>query len=375
MNSSARAYAIKKNSTLIFLSSVLLGFLGFAIYCSTLLIPLILAALASTSLPLPQALVSFIAVLPLLVLVLGVMETLRYLHNSYTEDFYWFYLVQRRKELLQPDKSKGSGRNFVKRVEWYDEAIQERNNKLGKDFAERNLGFVLALLAGLPFGIYLATKILPEVIAILATKGLSYSLAVCLGGVVAGLALIILSIMLIAFPSWGAVLWEKCWVNIQKMREGKYSASFSLLSIAGGLGFATYLSYIIYPLLLNSLTLFASSGLAVFTSLAVCVGLLIFLPYLANRLVWFIFPKDSSNKYEQSPDLEDYEGAVFPSYEGIELPSPKVRSFDLGEFKSKKEGREYEQLKNAVFAEGGVERELKKLYEEASDPQRHSYAL
>ena len=303
-----------KTALLVFELLVFLGALGFGIYCYALTISLILSALAATSMP--YGLAVFIAILPLLVGVAIMAKLLQFLMSKGLLLLQMMTLMMEEAALEQKKANNNSlleseEQRLSRITAWFAgmpkriiAAIMENPARIF--FA---ISSVFSFPTAIGFGIYLAVQVLPGVVAAIAAKGVAYGLAVYIGGVMAGCGLIYLTFAVLAMPSIAILCIQSVWSDVKKLlgnsklgQPGDIRALAPLITKLAAVAFAAYLSSIVYPLTLEALVVFAPHGLAVFTALAICVGMTLFIPILANAIASYVVGRNKESAVAEGKD-------------------------------------------------------------------------
>ena len=230
-------------SALALLGTILLGALGFAIYLlAAVVFPWIMSALLAAGIP--YALVFFITFVPALIFLAPLFALL---------------CVAPVKFLRGYDPYKDHLLAYIER----------RPYRFFAYFSAGNA--ILALLAGIGAGIYLAVLIIPTLIDVLMATGTSYAFALS-AGIVTGAALVILTILCLMLPS--AIAWRVyAPPGLADLREDP-SQLLPMLGLLGGLALGAYISSLIFPLIVSALTAITMPYSAiVFTALIICVEL------------------------------------------------------------------------------------------------------
>lgn len=133
--------------------------------------------------------------------------------------------------------------------------------------------YLFALLAGIAFGIYLATLIAPVVIHALTALGLGYGWAF-LVGITTSLVLIAITIDLLAIPATVYKALDNFgYQGFLLFRNLKIGGFSYIVAAIVGVGFGTYLSTVAAPLLISTLVGLPGINMAIAVFIAVAASL------------------------------------------------------------------------------------------------------
>lgn len=279
--------------------------LGFGIYLSVLLAPLIFSTLLALSIA--PWLAFFLGAMAILGLILGTALLLSPPMGI---------LSQLALEIFKPLA--------------YLVNYSSRLNKGHKSFNGALIWmFILGLLAGIGLGIYLSTLMIPFLITALAAT-LTHGMAVFVG-IVAGLVLTLATAYLLVQP----VLVVSALRDIARMvfkfigRQNYLLNTLYLGSLMLGAGLGIYASLAVAPLLLSTLlALSLSPGIAFFTTIALSLALVSLSSWLSSLVITDLAllvlspsPSKPSKKGEDAPLIE---GDVIKSDKAVSASSLEI---------------------------------------------------
>lgn len=292
---------IKRQWTVLTLDlALLLLMLGITIgaaYISSLLIPVIISALAPTLLP--YTLLSVIATLPLIACAAIMFKLCEYAVHAFQDA----PLVANLLPLYI----------FI--------AFYYSLKHILADLREDDLQFKLCILpvikykeisslAALGLGIYLVVKILPALIpAIISTTGVPLVLAFLFTWF-AALGLILIIQDLLTLPATIAdLIYATCkWFILDRDWKDRLMDILTVLPTFFVLGFEVYAAYIVFPFLIHALVPLLPTAMATFTAIALCTAMLGLTLYSVPAFIASLTAGVKMRKFEPTA------GSAYPSH-------------------------------------------------------------
>ena len=261
--------------------------IGFGIYASIWLLPVLTSALAFTLLP--QGVIALIALLPLLYCIADLAQTIEILYVFRTkipmEQHMDMFLMILLSATLLLDSSEIHENEIQPIYAWNPEGqaiLKEASPAKKVLYRLLSANIAIATPAAIGLGIYLSVQLIPFIVSALAAFGLPSAMSL-LVGIIAAVALIELTRQVLLLPVTATNLYCGLKVNLAASKEHQYYLGIirdvtGLVVVAG----AGYVASLVFPLLLTSLLPLISSGFATFTALAVCLGIVLVAMNLTN---------------------------------------------------------------------------------------------